>query len=289
MIQLEGLYLLPYISTIRENSKALISFRAHNLEHEIWEQNAEYEKNVLKKFYLNNLALRIKKFELSFLNKYDVLIPITERDASKFEKFGNKKPVFVCPTGINLKKFENTEIDVNNLNFYHFGSLDWLPNTEGLIWFLENIWKKIQEKYPNIQFSIAGRNASTKFVRKLKDYKINYFGEVENSEDFTCFQTIMVVPLQSGSGMRIKIIEAMAAGKIVISTSKGLEGIDAQDNKEVLIANTEIEFIRTIILIIENKIDIKLISVNAKNYISKKFNNIALSKLLLNFYSNPEK
>ena len=283
------MYVLPYISVIKEKSNCLISFRAHNIEHEIWEQNAVFEKNFIKKLYLKNLARRIKKYELSFLNKYDVIVPITERDALKFKELGNIKPVCVCPTGMNIKKNQTTEINPENLRFYHFGSLDWLPNTDGLLWFLEKVWKNIEKKYPEFKFSIAGRNASSNFIEKLKNYNVNFYGEIKNSDDFTCLQSIMIVPLHAGSGMRIKIIEAMSAGKIVISTSKGLEGIDARNKTEVLIANTEKEFFNTILSIIENKININLISVNAKNYISKKFNNIALSKLLLNFYSNPEK
>ena len=159
IVQLEGLYLCPYIDTIKENSDAKISLRSHNIEHEIWHRAASNESNLVKKQYKKLLAKRIKNFKLSYLNKYDYLIPITERDNIQYDKLGNSKPSFVVPTGIDK---QNYDIDNSNPRFpgiFHIGALDWIPNQEGIKWFIENVWKKFKKNHPEFRFHLAGRNA----------------------------------------------------------------------------------------------------------------------------------
>ncbi|MCF6364668.1 MAG: glycosyltransferase family 4 protein [Bacteroidales bacterium] len=284
-IQIEGLYMMPYIETIKKHSKAKIVFRAHNIEHEIWEQTLKQEKSFLKKIYLQIIAKRMKKFELSFSNKYDILIPITQRDADYFNKTGNKKSTIVCPTGVNASKYKSKEKDFKEIEIFHIGSLDWTPNQEGLIWFLENVWTEISKKYKNLTFSIAGRNAPDWLEKTFKNYKnINYLGEIDNAVSFMKSHDVMIVPLLSGSGMRIKIIEGMASGNIILSTSKGAEGINGKNGTDFLIANTINEFKQTITEIYENKIDLKSISFNAQQFILNNFDNFAISKSLIEFY-----
>ena len=287
IVQIEGLYMLPYIKTVKKYSDAITSFRAHNIEHEIWQLNLKQEKNILKKLYLKNLTSRLKKFEISLLNKYDTLIPITERDGKIFEKLGNTKPIHISPTGIESEKYRKKEPDFSKIKLFHLGSLDWIPNIEGLLWFLKNGWTKINKINPDLTFTLAGRNASSEFEKQIKLYKnIVYKGEIENALDFMNRHNIMIVPLLSGSGMRIKIIEGMACGNVIITTSKGAEGIPARNNKEILIADTPEDFIRHITQTLNEKEKIKQISDAAKQFISVNFDNFAISKSLLSFYIN---
>ncbi len=284
IIQLEGLYLMPYVEHIKSISKVPVALRAHNIEHEIWEQTLKQETKTLKKFYVANLTNRLRKFELEFINKYDFLVPITQRDADKFKGFKNTKPVHVSPTGVNAKKYQPTQKQPNNLKFFHIGAMDWTPNQEGLLWFLENVWQTIAEKYPEAEFAIAGRNAPKWFEEKILQYRINYLGEVDNALDFMHDNAIMIVPLLSGSGMRIKIIEGLAAGKVIISTKKGAEGIPAIHKKEILLGDSPSEFISNIELILGDKKRFSEISIRAVDFIVKKFDNFAISKALTDFY-----
>jgi len=285
IIQLEGLYLCFYINIIRQNSKAKIVFRAHNVEHEIWERTVLQEKSFFKKKYLNILAKRIKRLEFKSLNNYDLLVPITKRDGLKLNEMGNSKPMFVSSTGYDLSNLQNnkkTEIEYPSL--FHIGALDWSPNQEGIIWFLDNCWNKIIEKLPNLKFYIAGRNAPDWFVKKISLQNIIFCGEIDNASDFINSKALMLVPLLSGSGMRIKVIEGMALGKTIISTSIGVEGIDIEQNKNILIANTPNDFVLQITNIFEDKKHFFEIGEKAKFYISENFDNLALSKKLLDFY-----
>ncbi len=287
LVQIEGLYLMPYIQTIKKYSHAKIAFRSHNIEHEIWEQTLKQEKSFFKKIYLKIIAKRMRKFEVSFINKYDFLIPITQRDANIFNKLGNNKKTLVSPTGVDASKYKGKKQKFEKIKLFHLGSLDWTPNQEGIIWFLENVWGEVLKQNTDLTFSIAGRNAPEWLINKFKEYKnINYLGEIDDAIKFMQKHNIMLVPLLSGSGMRIKIIEGMASGNIIISTSKGAEGIKGRENKDFIIANTKDEFINSIASITNKKLPLKEISFNAQEFILNNFDNFTISKRLIEFYKN---
>lgn len=286
VIQIEGLYLLPYISIIRKYSSAIIAYRAHNLEHEIWQRNAETEKNKLKKFYLTNLATRIKRMEKMLLTTYDLLIPITEKDAMGLNNLGNQKEHIVCPTGYDVSNNTNSlkQEKKESLSLFHIGSLDWRPNQEGLLWFIHNCWAQIHSLYPDLKFYIAGRNAPDNFISKIKYPGIEYFGEVESAKDFIQSKDLMIVPLLAGSGMRIKIIEGMALGKTIITTSIGAEGIQYIDGTNIFIANKPEAFVEKITLCLNNPEMCLRIGNEARLNILDNYDNIKIAEKLIAMY-----
>lgn len=285
IIQLEGLYVCPYIPIIRKYSDAKIVYRAHNIEHEIWERTAALSSGI-KRFYLKILAKRIKKFEKSFINTYDLLVPITERDGIMLDKMGNKRPSHVSPTGIETTVLIPHSKNLEHPSLFHIGSLDWAPNQEGLIWFIEKCWPKIHEKFPELKFYLAGRNAPEWLIKRFHAPNVVYLGEVEDAYQFMNSKSIMVVPLFSGSGMRIKIIEGMALGKPIVSTPIGTEGISTQSGKNILIADNEKEFVADVERLITDDELFHDISRNAIEYIQEKFDNLALAGALTVFYKN---
>lgn len=287
IVQLEGLYLCPYIETIRKKSNAKIALRSHNIEHEIWHRTALNDKNFLKRIYLKNLALRIKKLKLKYLNKYDFLIPITDRDARRYSFFGNKKPVFVIQTGVDSDNYVPNTDKAEFPGFFHLGALDWMPNQEGLIWFLENVWQEISQKFNQYKFYIAGRNAPKSFVKLIKNYRnVEYLGEVDNAKDFINSKTVMIVPLLSGSGMRIKIIEGMALGKIIISTKVGTEGIATTHKENIIIADNGQDFINEIENLLTNKQDYCHIKNNAIKFVAENYDNKIIANSLIDFFKS---
>lgn len=288
IIHIEGLYMCPYIETIRKFSKAKITFRSHNIEHEIWKRIVEDEKNFIKKLYLKNLTKRIKKFEQYFINKYDFVVPHTKREIDYYNIIGNSKPYFIAPTGImnNNSKFTLDSSNADYPGFFQIGALDWYPNIEGLKWFLENIWTKFVIDFPNLKFKIAGRNASKKFENYLKSFpNIDYRGEVEDADKFIAEGSVMIVPLLSGSGMRIKIIEGMAAAKTIITTPIGTEGIDTLNNHNILIANNVEDFLVIMKKIVSDKSLHHKISENARKFAVDNFNNKLIAEKLCEFYT----
>jgi len=254
LIQMEGLHLSPYTETIRAFSEAMIVMRAHNVEHEIWKMIAKNEKKFIKRFYLNVLAKQLRNYELSRLNKYDLMVPISEPDAEKLKSFGCELPIHVCHASYDESSLTPDKSKIEFPSLFFIGSLDWMPNQEGLSWFLKNVWNKIHPQFPDLKFHIAGRNTSEFEIPVVNKENIIVAGEVADAYAFMNSKAIMVVPLFSGSGMRVKIIEGMALGKTIISTSLGAAGIPCKDGQNILIADTPEAFSEKIIKCINEKI-----------------------------------
>lgn len=283
IIQLEGLYLCPYIPVIRKYSSAKVVYRAHNIEHDIWDRTAVNAKG-LKRFYLKNLTTRIRKFEKKCLNTYDLIVPITERDLRFLDKMGNKKPAQVSQTGIDASVLIPNAKNLEHPSLFHIGSLEWTPNQEGIMWFMDNCWPQIHKNFPDIKFYIGGRNAPAWLIHKLEVENVVFEGEIEDAYQFMNSKSIMIAPLLSGSGMRIKIIEGMALGKPIVTTTIGTEGISTENGKNIVVADEADQFVTAVSNLINNDEYFQLISKNAIEYIHEKFDNLASASALIEFY-----
>jgi polysaccharide biosynthesis protein PslH len=282
-IQFEGPYLWFCIDTIRAMTKTKISMKNHNIEYEIWKRSAQIEKNLLKKLYIYHLARRIEKFEISLYNRFDYLYAVTPRDKEIFIKMGVKKPIIIVPTGIDTPKSDFVP-NPNNESIFHLGALDWLPNQKGLLWFIDKIWPLIVSEYPDIKFHIAGRKAPSWLLKHFEKKNIIYHGEIENAYTFICNAGIMIVPIISGGGMRVKIVEGMALGKPIVTTSIGAEGLDVKDGEDILIADSVELFAARVCELIENKKLAEKLSMNAHRNIIEKYDNILIAKKVIKFY-----
>lgn len=285
IIHIETLWATTCIDTIRKYSKAKIVYRAHNIEYTIWEQKSKQEKNVFKKWYLNLLAGRLKKYELSILQNVDAIVTITPEDAKICNDLGIKNKIHVAPFGINTKTIPNIESNKSNTDLFFLGAMNWSPNAEGVKWFLEKNWPELKSAFPDLNFSIAGRFMPD-WIKKYSGNGVNIVGEVPNQYEYIANNGIMVVPLLSGGGMRIKMVEAMIMGKCIVSTSIGAEGIAIEKNKNMLIANNADEFMNAIKMLVNDKNKVAEIGNNAKTFALKEFNNSIICHNLFKFYQS---
>lgn len=286
IIHLESLFLTPYIYTIRKYSKSKIILRSHNLEHLIWERLANLEKNKAKKIYLKHLSKKLKDYEKRTLNEVDGIASISSEDYRRYNELKCNVPLKTIPFGLDLENYIPSKTETDNtslLRLFHIGSMDWMPNIEAVNWFLDDIFPNLDKNI--ISFNIAGKNMPN-FLLNLNQPSFFSEKEVDSALAYMSKFDVMVVPLLSGSGMRVKIIEAMALGKAVITTSVGLEGIDADDGKEVLIANSTAEFIEKINFLANNKKEVEIIAKNARKFIEKHHSNQNIIKDLILLYQN---
>ncbi len=283
IIELETLWVTPYVETIRKNTRAKIVLRSQNVEFRIWERMAEQAKNPLKKWYLKLLARRLKKYEIGMLNKYDGIACITDLDASSFKELGCTVPVITIPFGVNSATYQIEKTEPEYPSLFHIGSMDWLPNEEAIKWFLNHVWETIHQKYPTLNLYLAGRNMPV-WLSNLKMNNVIVVGEVDDSSKFINSKSIMVVPLQSGGGMRVKIIEGMALGKTIISTSIGAEGIACKDNHDILIANSATEFGNAVDKCVADKSFCERLGRNARLLIENEYDNQKICNRLSEFY-----
>jgi len=284
VIHLESLFMTPYVGTIRRyGNKTPIVLRSHNLEYVIWEKIAIGTKNPFKRTYLNYLAKKLREYELRLLNEVNGIAAISEEDRKRFLSLGVRKKSITIPFGINLSEYNNKiQKDEPELALFHLGAMDWGPNLEGILWFLEEIWPKIHQRFPKLKMYLAGRNMSNE-VFQFKHKNVELIGEVDSAIDFIQSKAIMVVPLLSAGGIRVKIIEGLALGKCIISTSLGAEGINCTHEKNIMLADTPDEWLMAIEkLMVEKKRN--EISAAGKQHVQDHFDNTIITKNLVAFY-----
>jgi glycosyltransferase involved in cell wall biosynthesis len=286
IIQLETLYLAPYVDTIKQYSNAQIVMRAHNVEHEIWQRISQNTHFFPKKWYLTHLAKKLRNYEVANLNNYDFLLALTDRDLKMFKKLGYRNGAMASPIGLETSQYivrKAVRKEKGTFSLCFIGSLDWMPNIEGLHWFLHKVWPMVSQCYPKVTLHVAGRNTPRSLFNKTIRNVIIH-GEVPDASEFINRYDAMVVPLFSGSGMRVKILEGMALGKVVISTSLGKEGIDARDKEEIIIADNAGAFVDAIGYCLRQSEILEVIGDNARSLVKRQFNNREITQRLYEIY-----
>ena len=282
IVQLEMIYMAPYIETIREHSKAKIILRAHNVEHLIWDRIAKKTRLFLKRWYINHLVRTLKNYEMSAINRVDGIAAITYRDAAFF-RGETAIPVVDIPFGVNPDEFVPKYEVKEKPTLYHIGSMNWMPNEEGIHWFLKNVWDKIAKRESDLILNLAGRHMP-KWLTNLRKKNINVVGEVPDAREFIRNNDIAIVPLLSGSGIRIKIIESMAMGRTVITTMVGAEGIQYSEYENIIIADSPAKMVEVICKIIKEPQEAERIGKNARKLVEDIYDNRKIIDRLLIFY-----
>ncbi len=227
IIQLEGLYMSPYIDCIRKLSTAPIVLRAHNVEYKIWDRLAEASPNLLKKLYLRSMAKNLRSFEQEKFSKVNGILFFTDEDARLGEALNLNTPHTVIPSGIDIPELPSeVKFQRNTLGF--IGNMEWLPNQDAVRWFVEAIFPSIKKQIPNVRFLLAGKNIPENLLNGLNLEGVEIIGQVESAQQFIHSLAVFVVPLRAGGGMRLKILEAMACGAAIVSTPIGAEGIEGE-------------------------------------------------------------
>lgn len=242
-IHVEGLFAYPLIVALKDHRIPII-FRAHNVEYEIWSRLAATTSNPLKKQYLRKLAKGLKAYETAAVKQCDYVVAISEPDAAEFRRMQPEAKVIVVPGGIEVQEKQESPI-VQEFSLCHIGSMEWRPNQEAVQWFIQTIWPKVIQVYPNATFHIAGKGLSKDDVNYHAAGVVNH-GEVADAARFMQEHTALVVPLHSGSGLRMKTVEAMALGTMVITSSVGLQGLEAEPNTHLLLADKPEEWMHAI-------------------------------------------
>ncbi len=285
VVHLESIYMTPYIEVIRKCSKAKIVLRMHNIEHQIWERLTDNESNPVKKLIYKINRNQLKRVEDHILQKVDGYMTISEPDYQFFSKSAPNVLGGVIPFGLDMDKYEVEDdyIPSDVPSLFHLGSMNWSPNIEGVEWFLDEVWPLIHQAHPELQFAVAG-HGMPEHLYKRQDPQVNIVGTVPNANEFMLDHDIMIVPLLSGSGIRVKIVEAMALGRVVLTTSVGAEGLDVENGKHLFIADTPEEFLSVIDKCTTTPDLCTIISENARDYISVHHNMDIITRRLIDFY-----
>jgi glycosyltransferase involved in cell wall biosynthesis len=278
LIQMESIYLAEYLPLIRSLSQAKVVQRLHNIEYQVWQRLASETSNPLMRYYLGNLARRIRRYEHQVWYDFDLLLPITTTDEQEIRASGCNTPIHTTPFGIDMSRLPD-HAAAARWDGYHIGAMDWLPNKDAINWFIKDIWPGIHQLEPHFSFYFAGRNMPEQFTQ-YQGEGLYCMGEVADADAFISDKKILVVPLRSGGGIRVKTLEAMAAGKVVISTPTGIQGIEARDREHFLEAATPKEFAYAVKWCLQNKAEAEQIADNARRLLHEHYDQARIMQAL---------
>jgi len=281
VVHVESIFLTPYLPLIRRYSDAKVILRAHNVEHLIWRRVAESTRHGLRRWYLKHLSLTLRAYELEHIGAYDGVVCITRNDAEYFRANGCRRSIVDIPFGVEIEELPNVEAEPASL--FHIGAMDWMPNRESIQWMLDEVWPVVHREVPQARLYLAGRKMPERWMRADIE-GVNVVGEVPDAMHFIASKQINVVPLLSGSGIRVKIIEAMSVGKAVVTTTVGAQGIDYTDGENLLIANTPQEFAQQIKRLVDDPGYCSRVGQAAARLVAEHYDGRRLAAQLTDFY-----
>ncbi len=251
----ENLEALSFFSSVvsRQLPTALQVYDVHNIDSDLWSQLALAQQNSVFEGY----AVNALKSERNLYKKVDAFCACSDANREKMLALNQGYlPGFTIPNGVDTdaKPFDENPLKHNNQEILFCGSLDYFPNEEGLLWFYDNVFPLIKEAIPEVILTLVGESAKNGRNQKLyHDPSVHVEGRVADVQPFYYQAGPCIAPLLSGSGTRLKILEAMSFGNPVVSTSIGTEGLKAIIGKHLLVADDPLAFAGRVIALLQDK------------------------------------
>jgi glycosyltransferase involved in cell wall biosynthesis len=284
IVQIESPFLLPFVSSIRAESKARIVLRSLNVEFRIWEGLAALARNPLRRLALRCVAAALRAYELNEMESVDAIIPISASDHDDFRSLGVTRPMHIVPCGVRL--LEGGSIEPASGSVAFIGSLDYLPNQDAVRWILDQLWPRVTLRVSNATLSIAGSSSPAWMRRRAAKRGVNLLGAVENAETFLRANSVVIAPLFAGGGMRIKVLEAMALGKPIVATTIGAGGIEAVHGRDILIADDVDSFADAVVRLLGDRATAARLGAAARVTVAQRYDSRLLAAGLLRFYES---
>jgi len=247
-------FLAPSANVPRDLSRPSILFQ-HNVEAVIWKRHFEVQTNFLKRLYLKGQWLKMRRFERETCRRFDCVIAVSEKDRELMFNDYEVETVFDVPTGVDTEFFRpsgTVQVDPNSIVFT--GSMDWLPNQDAIRYFVEEIMPAIKKARPHVTLTVVGRNPDSALLELSKrDRSISVTGRVDDVRPYIERAAVYVVPLRVGSGTRLKIFEAMAMEKAIVSTTVGAEGLAVRPGVELILADSPAGFAESVVKVLADK------------------------------------
>lgn len=282
IVHFEGLYVAAYAGLINCSAPKLL--RQHNIEYKIWQKLARGGKGPAG-WYMGLLARRLEHFEKDILRHFSAVVCISEDDRQVLDhETPYKGPTYYLPAGFEVKT-EHPEHFTNYKTVYHIGSMEWMPNQEAMKWFREFIWPLVEAGDPEAEFHMAGKHMPA-HCSNWNSSSFRVHGEVPDMDAFVSDKSILAVPLRSGSGIRIKTIEAMLSGKAVVSTGTGAAGIPLTHGENCLLADDPQAFAESILKLLADPVLRDKIAQNGKQLALELYGNAAISEKWKSIYAS---
>ena len=229
----------------------------HNVESSLWQRQALHEPNIANRIVYKVESAKMLRYEREAVNKFDRVIAVSDNDRRLMSEMTDGSRIDVVPTGVDLQQYRSAREDSRETKaaeplLVFVGSMDWEANIDAVDYFCREIWPAIKKAVPEARLRIVGRNPHTR-VKKLANDSIEITGTVLSVIEHYRDATVNIVPLRIGGGTRLKIYEAMAMGKATVSTSIGAEGLDVNNGRDILIADSSEQFAESTIALLTDE------------------------------------
>lgn len=225
----------------------------HNVETTIFERHVEHNQFLPKKLFFQMQAAKMEAYERTCCQTAKHVIAVSEIDAQRMEQRFGIQTVTSVPTGTDVEYFAPQKT-APAADIMFCGSMDWLPNVDAVVHFLEEILPQIRAKLPETTFTIAGRSPDPRVLKAVEGVPgVHVTGKVDDMRPYLWGSKISIVPIRIGGGTRLKIYECMAAGIPVVSTTVGAEGLQYTNQKDIVIADGPADFARECIRLLSDE------------------------------------
>jgi sugar transferase (PEP-CTERM/EpsH1 system associated) len=246
----------------------------HNVEAEIWRRHAEQAANPFARHMLTQQWRRMLRFEGAALARFDLTLAVSDADRRTFERLypgSLNAPVHVVQTGVDTSFFAPAGKPPRHTHMVFTGSMDWLPNEDGMVYFCREILPRIRQSEPDATLSIIGR-APTPAVKKLAEIPgVEVTGRVDDVRPHVAKGAVYIVPLRIGGGTRLKIFEAMSMGKAVVSTTVGAEGLPVTSGRDIEIADEPARFAHSVVHLMRDLASRRAIESAARQLVLERY------------------
>lgn len=275
----------PYAQFMRTRTDIKTMVVAHNIEYQIWQRYVQNEKQFVVRKYMAMQANRMRTFEENIFKIVSGATAVSGADAEVIRTINPDLPVEVVDNGVDLEYFRDYDRPSNDdaPGLVFTGSMDWRPNQDSVEYFVHDILPLVKSSYPEIRTVLVGRNPPPKIVELGNVDGVTVTGTVDDVRPYIKRANVFIVPLRIGGGSRLKILEAMAMKKSVVSTSVGAEGLDVTNGCELLLADNPEQFAKQIDTLLSDRAKARRMGEAGRTLVERRYGWDALAVKLERF------
>ena len=259
----------------------------HNVESQILERRFKNEKNFLRRIYLKYQANKLRRYENQKCGEVDQVVTVSDGDKEILQGMGVTTPITVVPNAVDVEFFQPAPEKPAADRLVYVGSLAWFPNEDAIRFFMDEIMPKISASRPALRLDVIGQVPNEAMISQWKSNdRVRFLGFVDDIRPHVLSASVYIVPLRIGGGTRLKILDAMAMGKALVTTSIGCEGLGLEQGRQALIADTPDEFAKAVIGLLEHSSKIKELGENSRAYVCENFRWEQIAAVMEDVYSS---
>ena len=269
VIHCDTISLVPFIA---EQHGVKLSLDHHNVESHMLFRRSELEKNLLKKLYFYQEAVKVERYEKKVCPSFDTNLTCSELDTQRFQDLCPTASFTEIPNGVDTEVFTPGEGTEDSCTLIFIGTLDWYPNTRAARYLANEIWPLVREALPEARVNIIGKGAPEDLLQlSQNDERFSVLGYVDELKPYLDHATIYVCPIDDGGGTKLKLLDAFSAGKAVIAHEVACEGLRVEDGKHALIANDPQTYLQKIQQLVADPELRKQLQENARKHAVEQF------------------